>query len=846
MPPALLALALCGAPPDTLEELNARLSAGVTAETNALAGLVGVYGPDDTNGRPLPDELFRRLGVPRPPRGGGYIVPFQKFVKPSEDRSRLGWLDRPWVPAEFPNVDAWLTANAGPLSRGGLAIGRPDFYEPIVSFTPRVAPNRHPELAFLLAGRANRHLGVSRADDAWADVMACRRLAWHVGRGKTGSSEYLMRDLDSIAYTATVTYAAHAVHTPAEWRARLEDSRRPPPAGSLADMVDGFARLELRLALRRLAAGGPDDLGRFVLPDTPPPDPATIRAIDAGRACEDVDTLFDRAVAALRLPKRPDRREAIREVLGKGTILSRSREAARFLAAAPDAESRRRQAAEATDRLIRNDLELALWNQRHRDEQEQRRRNAEVALALAAYRARTGRYPDALAELVPADLEALPADLFTGGRLGYRRAGRGCEVRSVGPDGAPAQLVEILPDDVLARLPSTAGDAGALNAELARGVSPETNAVARLWDAFGPGSRPVPEVFFQWLGRPRPPAAGRTLVEWFVFRQSLEPAERDAADVQRRRASAGPWVEADCPRVAAWLRANESPLAVAADAARRPAYFRPLAPSGTQWNETPHGLWQTRELGDLLAARSTLRLGERRWDDAWADLQTLHRLARLASRGGTALDALLGRALETIAQHGERAYLDRAVHAPGEWRARLADLRALPPALPLAETADLGERLALADAVRPARVRDDGDALKRWRAAGVDVSEDWAEAFAQALRSGDGADEIRATDRHVDRVVAALRRPAGAGRAAAVSRLEREAHIRRVFTRGTLRVLMGFDPPDVSPDPSLLRRPFVDLVVPLAGTSFGPAVEAERRVLAEAKSIEAAFGRKAE
>ena len=58
-----------------------------------------------------------------------------------------------------------------------------------------------------------------------------------------------------------------------------------------------------------------------------------------------------------------------------------------------------------------------------------------AALALQAWRAAHGAYPDTLEALVPDILGAVPADPFGNGPLKYRRAGDKYALYSVGPDG---------------------------------------------------------------------------------------------------------------------------------------------------------------------------------------------------------------------------------------------------------------------------------------------------------------------------------------------------------------------------------------------------------------------------
>jgi len=61
-------------------------------------------------------------------------------------------------------------------------------------------------------------------------------------------------------------------------------------------------------------------------------------------------------------------------------------------------------------------------------------RTARVALAIERYRLAAGRLPDALTDLVPAYLDAVPTDPFDGKELRYEKLGVGFLVYSVGED----------------------------------------------------------------------------------------------------------------------------------------------------------------------------------------------------------------------------------------------------------------------------------------------------------------------------------------------------------------------------------------------------------------------------
>ena len=176
----------------------------------------------------------------------------------------------------------------------------------------------------------------------------------------------------------------------------------------------------------------------------------------------------------------------------------------------------------------------------------------------------------------------------------------------------------------------------AMNDRLAKGITPERNANVLLWKALGPypkGGTQLPPEYFERLGIPEPPKDGDYFVDSYRFALDRLKLDHDAAmafykptDVAGER----PWKAADFPRVAAWLAANEKPLAIIREAALRPAYYSPVVTkkSDAEYKSLSDALqpalWKSRELGVALRARAMLRLGEGKPDDAWQDLLTGH------------------------------------------------------------------------------------------------------------------------------------------------------------------------------------------------------------------------------
>src|SRR5262249_48188921 len=93
------------------------------------------------------------------------------------------------------------------------------------------------------------------------------------------------------------------------------------------------------------------------------------------------------------------------------------------------------------------------------DRADQTHSNLEIALALAAYRADTKRYPPQLADLAPMYLPKLPSDLFSGKSLIYRPTEGGYLLYSVGVNGIDdeGRWTDDQPrgDDLRVRMPVT-------------------------------------------------------------------------------------------------------------------------------------------------------------------------------------------------------------------------------------------------------------------------------------------------------------------------------------------------------------------------------------------------------
>jgi hypothetical protein len=249
----------------------------------------------------------------------------------------------------------------------------------------------------------------------------------------------------------------------------------------------------------------------------------------------------------------------------------------------------------------------------------------------------------------------------------------------------------------------------ALNERLRKGITPETNSNVLIWKALGPHPEggTMPAEYFEWLGVESPPEEGDYLVGWGNYlKENPKLSERNKKNPEKDPMIRGRewlWTAKDEPEFADYLNQNEKPLAVVAEATRRPEYYNPMVPKRTE--DQSGGLigslipqvQKCREIANALTCRAMLRVAEGKTKEAWHDLLTCHRLGRLLARGGTIIEMLVGIAIDQIADGADVIFLDHTHLTSQQIMACLEDLRRLPPMSALADKMDLGERFMLLD-----------------------------------------------------------------------------------------------------------------------------------------------------
>jgi hypothetical protein len=330
----------------------------------------------------------------------------------------------------------------------------------------------------------------------------------------------------------------------------------------------------------------------------------------------------------------------------------------------------------------------------------------------------------------------------------------------------------------------------ALNKRASQGVTPENNAAVLLWKAVGPrmlgpderekffamlgitllpdqGDYFIPlETYAKEHGRGESPADAKGEQEGLTFEEIW--ARYDAA-VKR------PWSKKDFPALAGWLTANEKPLKLIVEATKRPRRYDPLL-----WTETEMviavllpGVQQHRDAARALRLRAMLRAGQGEIHEAWEDLLSVHRLARLAGQGPFLVDGLVALAIEGVAEAGDQALLQDANLSAGQVAKIRADLAGLAPPTKMADCVDVSERFSLLDAV--CLIARDG--ISSLTSMPIDKSP--KSSFTSLMESlGSAAIDwdliLRLVNSWYERMAAAIRLPTRTERHAALSKINED------------------------------------------------------------------------
>ena len=367
------------------------------------------------------------------------------------------------------------------------------------------------------------------------------------------------------------------------------------------------------------------------------------------------------------------------------------------------------------------------------------------------------------------------------------------------PASAEVNANDLIRQELLER----SGQPGAMDAEIEK---QEAKIRTDLVDHFGalyeelslPGPPPKQDV----LHRVSSFAMQHRLDKWSqgrgvprYLRSSLGQFQRDGFtfDLIIEEAQRRLWTSAMIPPLAEWVQENEGPLNQIVAASRRPRYYAPplkLLDESDQPLEYAmfdhHSDAVYRTGIPALATRAMWRLGEGRSDAARQDILAIHRLARLIGQQdpSSAMYASVNNAREATLTMLTEAQLSGA-----QAREVLQDLSSLSAFSGTSEWLDKVVRAAFLDLVLRLKTgrtkvlgREEVNSLvDQWGGQDYvfeyfDTAEkayfDQIHAAARQVRDWDAV--LQLCDDYADRVVAAIRMPAGAARNEALTQIETE------------------------------------------------------------------------
>jgi hypothetical protein len=448
---------------DYVAALNQRASKGVTPENNAAVPFLEAMGPGMVQ-QQCRDRYYRMLGIAPLPDKGPHFLSLEAYAKASkgaggerqlfdqlvEQHDRA--LKRPWRKAELPLLAAWLEANKRPTELFMEASRRPRCYNPLISgsdgaaigiLLPAAQEARTAARTLIIC--AMQRLQEGKLDQAWADLLACHRLARLTGQGPFLIDFLVAVTIDGIACTADEALLQDPRLTAAQAAQMRADLAALPPLPRTIDKTDvseRFTYLDLVTLLARKGVSNLRTLAMCVGSPNQGTDALDSLLDDAARVTVDWNLVlrrgnkwYDRLVEAQSKPTCAERTKAYDKIdadLKKQCIAARNWNSFALLALADPRQAVSEEISDVLSGLLLPALSACSSAE---DRGNTRLELTKLAFALAEYRGGHGFYPAKLADLVPNYVAAVPQDIFSGGALHYKPQGGGYLLYSVGPNG---------------------------------------------------------------------------------------------------------------------------------------------------------------------------------------------------------------------------------------------------------------------------------------------------------------------------------------------------------------------------------------------------------------------------
>ena len=443
--------------------LNEMYGQGVTPENNAAVLLIQAFGPEELL-QATRERVLELLGMDPLPETGDYFVSLYEYADskaPPDDGGQLfDTLDNnrdkamaaSWSTSDYPQLADWLKSIAGPLDIVTAASKRPRYYVPLVSPSqpPRVFDVGIPHLtvyreaARSLLARAMLRAGEGKCGQAISDLLVIHRLARLICQGHTLIEGLIGLSMEAMACGGVTALAGSGKLSAEQAKALLGELNALGPMPGFIEAIDRRERygwLDAVAVMARWQWSGRK--GEFSLLGGVEQDEALAKTnVDWNELCRELNRWCDRVVATMRTEPYSARTNAIGQYsdeLAKLNAKLRPQSRSRWL---EDLFGERKQSIRSVDDVVAAFMVDLARTQVHHDRTATRFRLAKVAVALAAFMAKTGAYPEELDELVGEYFKKLPEDLFAEGPLKYRRTKKGYLLYSIGENGVDDKGVE--------------------------------------------------------------------------------------------------------------------------------------------------------------------------------------------------------------------------------------------------------------------------------------------------------------------------------------------------------------------------------------------------------------------
>ncbi|MFP6621772.1 MAG: hypothetical protein VB877_20675 [Pirellulaceae bacterium] len=251
----------------------------------------------------------------------------------------------------------------------------------------------------------------------------------------------------------------------------------------------------------------------------------------------------------------------------------------------------------------------------------------------------------------------------------------------------------------------------ALNDRAAQGTTVQNNFEVVVRQVMTPEIIPeeLRSEYFRLLGIPVPDQGARFYRGFvdFTLKGNTDRQQEETLLDEQDRIMAKPWKASEHPAASKWLVAQEKHLDQLAAGSRREKFYTPYLASALD-EDGPFlsvvsvhmpSVQQQRNVARGLTIRAQGRIATGDLDNAWNDLQAMHRMARHIGSGVTIIESLVGIAVDSMAFQAEIHILKSPALTADQCQRFFADLKSLPSLPPLTDRIDIGERFMGLDAV---------------------------------------------------------------------------------------------------------------------------------------------------